>query len=58
MVIFPFIPAWRIPFPSPATLEPDPTTQGSQDSSPGDYGLQLYAPIPAEVTLVSSTHST
>lgn len=55
----PPIPAWRIPFPSPATLEPHPPpAQGSPDSSPGDYGLQLYAPIPAELTLVSSTHST
>lgn len=55
----PPIPAWRIPFPSAATLEPDPpSAQGSPNSSPGDYSLQLYAPIPAELTRVSSTHST
>lgn len=54
----PPIPAWRIPLPSPATLEPDPPAQGSPYSSPGDYGLQLYVPIPAEMIFVSSTHST
>lgn len=59
VVIFPPIPAWRIPFPSAATLEPDPPpAQGSPNSNSGDYSLQLYAPIPAELTRVSSTHST
>jgi hypothetical protein len=50
---FPLIPAWRIPFPAQLLWNPTLEPRG-----PSDYSLQLYAPIPAEVTVVSSTHST
>lgn len=43
---FPLIPAWRIPF--AAQLLWNPTLE---PTGPSDYSLQLYAPIPAEVTL-------